>query len=301
MTSPSTQQPEQPEPDLPELTDRVRMPLLTLITQQALDEDYLVAAERHAAGAPLPPRGRPRRTVAAVVAAFGLLVATAFVQTSRNADVDQASRATLIERIDAQRDRLAVQQDVVAGLREDNLDLEKAVGELADTEQSSQVRNRRLQVSTGFVSVFGEGIRITITEKPDADENQQVQDKDLSLLVNGLWEAGAEAVAVNDQRVTTRTAVRKSGLAIRVNNVGVAPPYVVVAIGDTRTLSGRLFDTASGLAFAGTAEFYGFDYDVENVDRLTLPTAPATLLRLRSATTDTGRGPGTEPDEEAGQ
>lgn len=267
---------------------RVRTPLLTLITQQSLDEDYLLAAEKRAAGAPLPPRGRPQRTAAVVIAMFGVLVSTAFVQTNRNADVNDASRASLIRRVDTQSERLARQQTRVADLRERNAKLDRAVSKLNDSEQATLVGNRRLQVSTGFIAVTGEGVRVTVTDKADADPNQEVHDSDLRLLVNGLWEAGAEAVSVNNQRVTTLSAVRKSGDAIRVNNVGIAGPYIVEAIGDKRTLSAKLFDTTTGLTFAGTAERYGFTYDVQNIDELRLPSAPLGGLTLRSASTGVG-------------
>ncbi|CAN5519350.1 hypothetical protein BH11ACT8_BH11ACT8_20180 [soil metagenome] len=143
---------------------------------------------------------------------------------------------------------------------------------------------------TGFIAVLGEGVRVTVTERPNADANQQVHDSDLRLLVNGLFEAGAEAVAVNNQRITNLTYIRKGGDAIRINDVGVVGPYVVEAIGDRRTLSARLFDTATGLAFAGTAEFEGFTYTVDNVAELRLPAAPLGGLRLRSASTDLGTG-----------
>ena len=214
---------------------------------------------------------------------FGVLVATAFVQTSRNADVNDASRASLIRRVEAQSDRVARQQTRVAGLRDRTATLERGVSKLNDSEQAALVINRRLQATTGFVAVVGEGIRVTVNEKPDADANQEVRDADLQLLVNGLWEAGAEAVSVNNQRITALSAVRKSGDAIRVNNVGIAGPYVVEAIGDTRTLSAKLFDTTTGLAFAGTAQAYGFTYDVKNIDELRLPSAPLGGLALRVA------------------
>ena len=285
------------DPDAPASTlvlpERVHLPLLTLITQQALDEDYLVAAERRAAGAPRPPRGRPRRVAAVVIAAFGVLVSTAFVQTSRDADAQDAGRATLIDRLETERDVLARQQQRVADLRAGNLDLEAGLGDLADTEQEALVRNRRLQVRTGFLRVAGQGVRVTVTDRPGADPVQLVQDSDLALLVNGLWEAGAEAIAVNGQRLTSRSAIRTSGQAIEVNERGIAGPYVVEAIGDTRTLSGRLFDTTSGLVFAGKAEFYGFTYDVENDPQLSLPAGPTTFLVQRSALTDV-TGPGVE-------
>ncbi len=274
----------------PEVPARVRMPLLTLITQQSLDEDYLLAAEKKAAGAPRNPRGNPHRIAAVVIAAFGVLVATAFVQTSRNADVNDASRTSLIRRIDTERERLADQTSRVADLRERNTALAREIGQTADSEQAALVLTRRLQVRTGFVAVTGEGVRVTVRDGPSGDANEEVHDADLELLVNGLWAAGAEAVAVNGQRITALAAVRKSGDAIRVNGVGIASPYAVEAIGDTRTLSGRLFDTATGLAFAGTADFFGFSYAVENVAELRLPSAPLGGLRLRWASTDLGSG-----------
>ncbi|WP_323793389.1 DUF881 domain-containing protein [Nocardioides sp.] len=265
-------------------SERTHLPLLTLITQQSLDEDYLVAAERRAAGAPRPPRDRMRRLAVLVIVVFGLMVSTAFVQTSLNADADDAGRTTLISRLETEREVLARQQQRLADLRVANITLEDEIGQLADTEQEALVRNRRLQIRTGFLGVLGEGVRVTVTERPDADPVQLVQDSDLGLLVNGLWEAGAEAIAVNGQRLTARSAIRTSGQAIEVNEKGIAGPYVVEAIGDTRTLSARLFDTTSALVFVGKAEFYGFTYAVENVLELSLPAGPAAFLNQRSAT-----------------
>ncbi len=276
--------PEPPEPPEPDLPDRVRMPLLTLITQQSLDEDYRVAAARTASGAPGPPRGRSQRTAAVVIAVFGVLVSTAFVQTTRNADVDSASRESLIGRIERERDLRATQEERVVALRGQVAGLEASAGRIADADDTLAVARRRLQSRTGLVPVTGEGVRVLVTEADDADENGEVHDSDLALLVNGLWEAGAEAVAVNGQRLTTVTAIRTSGVAIRVNGVGIAAPYTVEAIGDTRTLSARLFDTTTGLQFVSTAQVYGFTYDVDdNVDDLRLPAAPASVTMLRSA------------------
>ncbi|MFB9312192.1 DUF881 domain-containing protein [Nocardioides plantarum] len=263
--------------------DRVRMPLLTLITQQSLDEDYQHAADRRTAGAPLPPRGRQLRVATVVVMVFGVLAATAFVQTNRNADVDSASRATLIDRIESASDQRALLEKRVAAYRTRVAQLERGVRRLTDQQQALALTERRLQVGTGFIAVRGEGVRVTVTQAPDADDAQEVKDLDLRLLVNGLFEAGAEAVAVNGQRMSSTTAIRTSGVAIAVNFVGVAPPYVVEAIGDTRTLAARFADSTTGQVFASNAASYGFTYDVDNVDDLRLPAAPASRQVLRSA------------------
>lgn len=271
---------ERPRPTEP--PDRVWLPLLTLITHQALDEDYQQAAERKAAGAPRPPAGRPARVAAVVIGVFGLLVATAFAQTSRNADVDSASRETLIARIDAATDRRARQEERVAELRERVNALDSTIGTLTDQEQSTAVEERRLQVGTGFIAVTGEGLRITITQPPDADENEEVQDRDLRLATNGLFEAGAEAVSVNGQRMTSTTAIRTSGAAIEVNSIVVVPPYEIEAIGDLRTLPARYAESTTGQQLVATAELYGFEVDVQNVDDLRLPAAPPSQKVLRS-------------------
>ncbi len=278
------------------LPPRVTLPLLTLITQQSLDEDYLHAAERRAA-APLPDdagpddvppdhgepgRGLGRGTVAVVVG-FGLLVSVAFVQNSRQSDVDSASRTTLIERIDAQRARVdGIQQDLV-DLRESNADLQSLLTRSAEDEQAVESRLRRLQVQTGFVPVRGEGVRVVVENDPGADPVQRVSDLDLTLLVNGLWTAGAEAVSVNGQRLTALSAIRTSGDPIEVNSVGVASPYTVLAVGDSAGLQASFFDTSSGLAFDALSRRYAFTYEIQGDDGLSLPAGPARFLRLRFA------------------
>src|SRR3982750_1421129 len=88
--------PRRPSPDLPQ---HVTEPLLALITQRSLDADYEHVARRRAAGEAPPTRSVPRHTAAIVLVVFGLLVTVAAVQTSRNATVDQSSRASLIGQI----------------------------------------------------------------------------------------------------------------------------------------------------------------------------------------------------------
>ncbi|VXB61568.1 DUF881 domain-containing protein [Nocardioides sp. AX2bis] len=277
------------------LPDRVTMPLLTLVNDQALDEDYVVAARRrrdHPGPAAAPGGGAagrtPRRAAAVTVTAvavFGVLLATAVVQTNQDADVRDAGRSGLIARIEAERDRVASDQELVAALRTGSVDDEARATALSQDLAAEESRLQRLQTTTGFVAVRGEGVRATLDQAPDAGPTSQLRDSDLALLVNGLWSAGAEAVAINDQRLTALSAVRTSGVAVEVNGVGIAPPYTVAAVGDRATLQADFYDTSSGLAFADLAARYAFDFEIENATDLALPAAPNRLQRLRSATT----------------
>jgi uncharacterized protein YlxW (UPF0749 family) len=259
-------------------TDRLGTPLLTMITQQSLDEDYRHVAERRAADPTAKPR--PHRLGAVVVAAFGVLATIGALQTQQGADVRSASRTTLIGQIDQGRAELADLQGRIVRLRELDVGLQSKLDDVTSEEVSAQARAQRLAVVTGFGAVTGPGVRITVDDNPDGT---LVRDQDLRLAVNGLWLAGAEAIAINGNRLTARSAIRNSGIAIRVNNRSLSPPYVVSAIGDENTLQADLMQTTSGLAFRDTVERLGFPWSMDNVDQLYLPAAPPRVARLRSA------------------
>jgi uncharacterized protein YlxW (UPF0749 family) len=270
-------------PDL--ITDPVapvHPPLLTLITQQSLDEDYQHVAERRAAGGEAPPRLRAVGTATAVVAVFGLLATVAALQTSERSGVQSASRASLISNIDARRDQVARLQGRIVDVREQNVGLQTRLADVTADERAAVARNTRIAAVAGFAAVTGPGVRVVVD---DGGGGNLVADRDLRPLVDGLWLAGAEAIAINDQRLTARSAIRNSGLTIRIigNNRSLSPPYVVKAIGDRDTLQADLMETTDGLIFRDTAAAKGFDWAMDNVEELSLPAAPPRLLRLRSA------------------
>jgi uncharacterized protein YlxW (UPF0749 family) len=271
-----------------QLPDRVTMPLLALITQQSLDEDYRHVAERRAPQAPRPTeRRRSHRTAAVVTAVFGLLVTIAAVQTSRNATVNDASRMTLVRQITAERASVSRLQDEIVRLRQVNVGLQERLGQVSGTAQSTVARLRRLETTTGFVAVSGPGVRATVNDAPNGDPAQAVRDEDLALLVDGLWAAGAEAISINGQRLTALSAIRNSGPAIHVNGRPLAPPYTVLAIGDTRTMQANLLDSTHGSEFYSLARQLQFVYELRNEDSLNLPAAPDRLLRLRNVSSGT--------------
>lgn len=253
------------------LPPHVTTPLLTLITQQALEEDYRSVAERRPRSGDEPPRSRVLAGVALV--AVGLLVGVAAVQNSRNAAVEDAGRATLIAQIDQTRDELAGLQAAIADTTRDNRTLTDGLTEMTATRQATEGRLRRLQVATGYYPVSGPGVRIVIEDRPDAEDIEKVRDADLAKLVDGLWEAGAEAVAINGQRLNPLGAIRNVSLAIHVNTVPLSPPYVVRAIGDTRTLQADLLSTSHGAEFFALAQQLRFVYSMDNVQELSLPAA----------------------------
>jgi uncharacterized protein YlxW (UPF0749 family) len=102
-----------------------------------------------------------------------------------------------------------------------------------------------------------------------------VLDLDLQELVNGLWAAGAEAVSINDLRLTARTAIRSAGEAILVDYRPLSPPYVVRAIGDPRALEPTFADSAEGRRLSTYTTLYGLRYDLRSAGDLHLPAGSA--------------------------
>lgn len=280
--------------DVP-LPHHVTTPLLTLITERSMDEDYAhVAARRAATGEPRPQRSRLWSTAAAV-AAFGALATIVAVQTSRDADVEELGRAALIRQIETGRDDVADLQGQIRTLTDAGISADKVNGTLAEQSADLRTRLERLEVRTGYVPVRGPGVRIRVDSAPDALPNDEVRDEDLALLVDGLWAAGAEAIAVNDQRIVALGGIRNTSRAIHINGRPLTSPYVIEAIGNQGTLQARLLESSAGLKFFSVANGLGFSYVPQNVDELRLPAAIQRPLRQAEEITTTTNG---GPDEE---
>jgi uncharacterized protein YlxW (UPF0749 family) len=274
--------------------DRARTPLLELVTRESLDLDYEDVARRRAD--PGPATGpTPHRGAAVAVAVFGLLVAVAAVQNSRNADVNEASRDALIERIEVREDRVAGLRDRARDLRRQNEQLVDQAVTLSSALRNVEERRAELALAAGFVAVAGPGLRVTVDDQAEGDPDGRVRATDLRVLVNGLWEAGAEAIAINGRRLTSVSAIVNSDIAIQVNKGPLSPPYVVNAIGGA-DLDADFVESQSGLTFIALAEQFDFQVVRDTVTSLLLPAAAPSLQRLLHAERPSAAGPGDQEE-----
>jgi uncharacterized protein YlxW (UPF0749 family) len=207
------------------------------------------------------------------------MAAVVAAQTDREAEVNELSRAALIERIELQSDRLADLQRDVAQITRANQDVASSSTTVQGQLDRIRARVNRAELNTGFAAVHGPGLRITVDNRPGVDVNNEIRDEDLATLVDGLWAAGAEAVAINDQRVNALGGIRNTGRAVHVNGRPILAPYVVSAIGDPRTLQARLLQSSQGQAWFVLVNGLDLVYGAENVDDIRLPAAPTRPLR----------------------
>lgn len=136
-------------------------------------------------------------------------------------------------------------REEVAKLREDKTKLET---KLAETGNATKEINDSLQETKMFAaltSLVGPGLTVTLNDsKKPSDElipgDNLVHYLDVLKTVNELFNAGAEGVAVNGLRVGPRTDFRCVGSTILVGAQKIAPPVVIQAVGDTKTLLGAM-------------------------------------------------------------
>ncbi len=246
--------------------------LLEQIAETAMDDDYYVF------------RGsEPRRTrragllVGLIVALFALFVTTAAVQTRDDRPATELERRTLATDIEARQKTLDERRATAAGLSAE-------VQSLQRSGDDGGGRSVDLGVVAGAEAVTGPGIVITAAGSRDDAEAGRITDRDLQVLANGLWYAGAEALAINDNRVGTLTSIRTAGDAITVNYRSISSPYTIVALGDTETLESRFAQNPAGAYWEDRRKSAGVQYAVTPSSDATVPAVPDARLTLKHAT-----------------
>jgi uncharacterized protein YlxW (UPF0749 family) len=126
----------------------------------------------------------------------------------------------------------------------------------------------------------------------DLTDQGRVQDRDLQIVVNGLWEAGAEAIAINGERLTSLSAIRSAGEAVLVGFRPLSPPYRIQVIGDPQAMQTAFASNLGGQYLQALSSNFGIRSTVEQKDSITVPAAGSLTLRY-------ARPLGTEPEAAA--
>ncbi len=123
--------------------------------------------------------------------------------------------------------------------------------ELAKRNGGADTLNQELKDSrkyAGLTDLVGPGIQVTLQDNKThtvlgSDTLSLVNlihDTDIAEVINELRAAGAEAFAVNGQRIVVTSAIRCVGPVIQVNSIPTTPPYIIQAIGDPKSLEEAL-------------------------------------------------------------
>jgi uncharacterized protein YlxW (UPF0749 family) len=281
------------------------MSLLTNVMDHSLDDGYAEAAARKKAAGEgaLPKTLRARLGLAAGLVLAALVVTVGAAQARVAAPVVAKERQELVDRIDRETAAADKLEGTVDRLRDD-----VSARQRQALKRSGGDKSELVGLLSGAVAVHGPGVKLVVDdakeatsggdgnprETSDFSDTGRVRDRDMQRVVNGLWASGAEAVAINGQRLTALSAIRAAGEAILVDNKPLVPPYTVLAVGDGERLSTNFQDSADGLYLHALQENYGIRTSISVQSDLRLPAAPSVIVR-------TARPDTTQPKTENSQ
>lgn len=265
--------------DAPAREPDASMTLLNEVYRTPVDPAYALASAQRVRTGERPSLLR-RVAVLVVAALLGLGVTAATLALRQPEGSVVATRDLLEERITDGGDRVTALQEHVEELSAEVDELRSDV--LGSSEDPLRDELAAGAVEGGMVAVTGRGLRVELSDAPNATTETpdlRVQDIDLQVLVNGLWAAGAEAVAVNGQRVTGTTAIRSAGDAVLVDLVPLTGPYRVEAVGDPVGMQTELARTTAGQHLATLRSSYGIGVEISSQRELELPGTGQVTLR----------------------
>jgi uncharacterized protein YlxW (UPF0749 family) len=213
---------------------------------------------------------RSQLTIAVVAAILGLLVVVQLRGQAGRSDLETKSAqelTSLVANLNDENDRLRGEITTLQQQR-DELRADRAGGDTSVDQIQSDLA--KIRAWTGLDPVAGNGVEITVNGEIDA---ASVDD-----LINELRNAGAEAIAVDDVRVISRTTVNGVPGSLDVDGSGLGDPFSIRAIGKPEVLVGSLTRVGGIVAQLG-ATTPAATVEVSPVDELmTLPATSRDLV-----------------------
>jgi uncharacterized protein YlxW (UPF0749 family) len=273
------------------LTDLFRFPL---------DPGYADAAARRERRGPRVGwrAGTVQAVSLATLALIGFLLAVAYRQTVADEPERSRAHAGLVRQVNERQDITDALQARVDRLRDEVARQRDAA---LDDKRATELRT--MEATTGLAKVRGDGVVVRVDDAdsaPDAvtgakgADLSRVYDRDLQDIVNALWSGGAEAIAINGQRLTATSTIRAAGRAILVDFRPITRPYQVSAIGP-KDLDRRFAGSKAAALFRNLVDAYGMKFEVRKADDLTLPAAAEPRLHYAQSAAEPTSSPHPTP------
>lgn len=198
--------------------------------------------------------------IAIVCALLGFLLAYQFkVLANKNnqTNISNYDKNDIILEVESLKKEKEELSETNAKLSEELKQMEESAGK--DGDLGKEIKNKldNARMHLGVVDVKGQGITLTISPKSSifgsnpSDNSRDLGEDELVHIVNLLWYSGAEAISINDIRITPQTGIKTAGNGVAIGSTGKIYPkdkIVIKAIGE----KGRL---NVGISFPGSLEY----------------------------------------------
>jgi uncharacterized protein YlxW (UPF0749 family) len=201
----------------------------------------------------------------------GLMFATS-ASTAQGTDLRGGRFSQLKDLISSTSDNVSGLEKQATQLRAEVAEANTEAGAASSTVAAERARGERLMPAAGLEAVTGPGVTVTLDDAPRPAEGQRpasdnpddlvVHQQDVQSVVNALWAGGAEAITLMGERLVSTSAVRCVGNTLLIQGRLVGPPFVVSAIGPSRSMRSAL-EVEPGVAlFQRYVQDFGVRYSV---------------------------------------
>ncbi len=235
-------------------------------------------------------------TLGLALLALGFLIAAQLRSEGPRVRYTTQERSPLVETAlgltadqDALKARILALNDQIRTLQAESEGSAAQVRDLNDSLEEARIAG-------GLIALSGPGIVLQLSDSTappppgGAAADEVVNGRDLRVVVEELWLAGAEAMSVNGERMTSTTAIIDIGGSILVNSAYLAPPYQITAIGPD-DLFDRVSESAGFVDFLRTrAEMFGIGVSIAEPGTVTVPAYAGTVTLRQSRVVDGSGG-----------
>ena len=218
--------------------------------------------------------------VPVVALAAGLLFATSG-RTAHGTDLRAGDITELSQLIRQRNTALDAQGDQLAGLQRQVERLTEQAATRNGDVAAAQAAGDAGEVSAALVPLTGPGMVITLDDAPQRPDGALpvnarpddlvIHQSDVQAVVNAVWAAAADGVAIMDQRLIATSAVRCVGNTLLLQGRPYSPPFLIAAIGDVDAVRRQLAASPEVAVLQQAVDDFGLSFEVRPVPQVTLP------------------------------
>jgi uncharacterized protein YlxW (UPF0749 family) len=232
--------------------------------------------------------------VPVVALAAGLLFATSG-RTAQGTDLRAGDVTELSQLIRQRNSAIARQAGQLAELQGQVQQLTEQAASRNGDVAAAQATGDAGALSAALVPLTGPGVVITLDDagaRPDGSlpvnaraDDLVIHQSDVQAVVNAVWAAAADAVAVMDQRLIATSAVRCVGNTLLLQGRTYSPPFVITAIGDAGAIRAQLAASPQVAVLQQAVDAFGLTFAVRERPAVSVPAYDGSL-DLQYATAD---------------
>lgn len=207
---------------------------------------------------------------------FGLLVSVQWRTQAERNELTVRYNTPLLDAAKTLQNEQSALKVTLAELRAQLDQIQTSASTQSDAAKDLQARIDGLKTVAGLNERAGDGVEIVLDDARGAAGAKDVEksichNTDLTDIVNQAWRGGAEAIAINDERIVGSSSIYCVGSTIMVNGTLMSPPFKVLVIGPQNELLATYDDPTQLRDIKQRRDIYGLGFRVSRATGLHLP------------------------------